>query len=101
MTMITSPFDTSSENIDCFYPLELDESWRSRSGKGVSVAIIDSGIDTEHPDLLGKVAESVEAQNDNKRVLFIPSETGDSAGHGTACAGIISSIAKDSVLFSI
>jgi subtilisin family serine protease len=47
------------------------------------------------------VVESVEAQADYKRVLFVPSETGDAAGHGTACAGIISSIAPDVELYSI
>ena len=101
MTMTTSPLNSKTEHIDFLSPLVIDDSWKSRTGIGVSIAIIDSGIDTEHPDLKGKVHESVEAQNDNKRVLFVPSETGDSAGHGTACAGIISSIAKDSELYSI
>jgi subtilisin len=80
---------------------QIDESWKSRTGKGVSVAIIDSGIDEEHPDLKGKVIESVEARSDNKRVLFVPSETGDSAGHGTACAGIITRIAPEAQFHSI
>ncbi|MBX7169800.1 MAG: S8 family serine peptidase [Pyrinomonadaceae bacterium] len=96
---------SSSINIttefDFFSPLVNDESWKSRTGKGVSVAIIDSGIDTEHPDLTGKIKESLEAQNDGKRVHFVSSESGDSAGHGTACAGIISSIANDAELYSI
>ena len=80
---------------------QIDEIWKSRTGKGVSVAIIDSGIDENHPDLQGKVIESVEARAENKRVLFEPSETGDSAGHGTACAGIISRIAPDAQFHSI
>lgn len=100
MGMNTSPFD-SKEHFDLFNNLILDDSWKSQTGKGVSVAIIDSGIDSEHPDLQGKVKELVEAHNDNKRVLFVPSYSGDSAGHGTACAGIISSIATDAELYSI
>ncbi|MBA2495310.1 MAG: S8 family serine peptidase [Acidobacteria bacterium] len=80
---------------------QIDESWKSRTGKGVSVAIIDSGIDINHPDLCGKVKESVEARLDNKRIIFEPSDAGDSAGHGTACAGIISRIAPDAQFFSI
>lgn len=86
---------------DFFSPLVSDEGWKSGTGKGISVAIIDSGIDTDHPDLAGKIKESVEAQNDGKRVHFVTSESGDSAGHGTACAGIISSIANDAELYSI
>ncbi len=80
---------------------QLDDSWRSARGKGVSVAVIDSGIDIGHPDLAGKVVDSVEARVDNKKVVFDPSDAGDSAGHGTACAGIISKIAPDSELHSI
>jgi subtilisin len=77
------------------------ENWKQRTGLGVSVAIIDSGIETEHSDLLGKVKESVEAKPENKRVVFVPSDTGDSAGHGTACAGIITKIAADAEIYSI
>ena len=65
------------------------------------MAIIDSGIETNHPDLQGKVKESVEAKKDNTRIIFEPSDAGDSAGHGTACAGIITSIAPESELYSI
>ena len=82
-------------------PIIIRDDWKTRTGKGVRVAIIDSGIDVNHPDLQGKVVESVEAFADHRRVLFAPSEAGDSAGHGTACAGIISSIAPDAELYSI
>lgn len=89
---------TSTNNQTHFFD---SENWKQRTGRGVSVAIIDSGIETDHPDLLGKVKESVEAQAENKRVLFVPSTAGDSAGHGTACAGIITKIAADSEIYSI
>lgn len=79
----------------------LDDDWRLATGLGVSVAIVDSGIDARHPDLAGRVVESVEARVDNKRIIFDPSDTGDSAGHGTACAGIIASIAGNAELHSI
>lgn len=80
---------------------QIDDGWKSRTGKGIGIAVIDSGIDGNHPDLKGKIKESVEAKRDDKRVLFEPSETGDSAGHGTACAGIISKIAPDAEFYSI
>jgi subtilisin len=80
---------------------QIDESWKTRTGRGVSVAVIDSGIDFSHPDLHGKIKESVEAHRDNKRIFFEDSQTGDSAGHGTACAGIIARIAPDAEVYSI
>ncbi len=88
-------------NSEVLQTRSIGENWRKRTGKGISVAIIDSGIDVNHQDLGGKIKESVEAQADNKRVLFVPSDSGDSAGHGTACAGIIASIAPDADLYSI
>ena len=75
--------------------------WLSATGRGVTVAIVDSGIETEHPDLVGKVVESVEARIEGIRVVFDQSEAGDSAGHGTACAGIIAGIAPDAKFASI
>jgi subtilisin family serine protease len=79
----------------------FEDDWRRSTGRGVSIAIIDSGIDVLHPDLAGKVVSSVEARVDNKKVIFDPSDDGDSAGHGTACAGIIAGIAPDAELHSI
>jgi subtilisin len=75
--------------------------WRSATGQGITVAIIDSGIDTEHKDLTGRVIESVEARIEKNKVIFEPSNAGDSAGHGTACAGIIARIAPDTTFASI
>ena len=95
-----SRFEQPSFSTKAIY-FQLDDSWRSASGKGVSVAIVDSGIDTTHPDLKGKIIESVEARVDNKRIIFDPSDAGDSAGHGTACAGIVAKIAPDAELHSI
>jgi len=99
MTTVSAYESNENSTISTYF--QIDDSWKSATGKGVSIAIVDSGIDTNHPDLLGKVKESVEAHADNKRVVFKPSEIGDSAGHGTACAGIISRIAPEAEFYSI
>ena len=81
--------------------LHLADDWKLATGRGVTVAIVDSGIDTEHPDLRGRIVESVEARLEDKRVVFDPSTAGDSAGHGTACAGIVTTIAPDVEIYSV
>lgn len=55
---------------------------RGINGTGVVVAVLDSGIDKNHPDLAGKVVGEVN---------FVDSErtTDDLLGHGTTVAGII------------
>jgi subtilisin len=86
---------------DLWSTIKPDTTWQGRTGRGVRVAVVDSGIDTEHPDLKGKVKGSFEAYVEAGKVSFRPSESGDAAGHGTACAGIITQIAPDCDLYSI
>jgi subtilisin len=86
---------------DLWRSIREDTKWERGTGRGVRVAVVDSGIDTEHPDLKGKVRESVEAVVEEGKVNFHPSTSGDQAGHGTACAGIITSIAPEVELYSV
>lgn len=86
---------------DMWKAFEPAELWENRTGRGVRVAVVDSGIDTEHPALKGKIKESVEAYMDGTRALIRPSTSGDVAGHGTACAGIITEVAPEVELYSV
>ena len=86
---------------DLWTPITPDKIWKGRTGRGVRVAVVDSGVDAAHPDLVDKVKASVEAYPEGGKVNFRPSTSGDQAGHGTACAGIITSVAPDVELYSI
>lgn len=99
MTTVAGYKQNSRPNVSTYF--QVDDDWKKRSGKSVSVAVIDSGVDAEHADLRGKIVESVEARRDDKRIVFENSTSGDSAGHGTACAGIIARIAPDAEIYSI
>jgi subtilisin family serine protease len=100
MALETTAAATEMMN-DLWAAIQPEAIWNGRTGRGVRVAVVDSGIDTEHPDLKGKVKESVEAVAEDGRIEFRPSTSGDQAGHGTACAGIIASVAPDVELYSV
>lgn len=71
-------------------------------GRGVTIAIIDSGVEPDHPAVGGRLVRSlrVETDADGPRVIDDPDAT-DLVGHGTACAGIIHGIAPAADLISI
>lgn len=71
-------------------------------GRGVTVAIIDSGVERDHPAVGGRVVRSlrVEPNSAGPRVVQDATAT-DLVGHGTACAGIIHAIAPAAGLVSI
>ena len=68
MTTVSAYESNDNSTISTYF--QIDGSWKQQRGKGVGVAIIDSGIDAEHADLQGKIKESVEARAENKRVVF-------------------------------
>lgn len=86
-------------------PARLTPDWAygDRTGRGVRVAVIDSGIDGDHP-LVGPVAQWVAITLDADAPSGVRVESGrhdDLYGHGTACASIISSLAPQVELVSV
>ena len=71
-------------------------------GAGVTVAIIDSGVDGAHPAIAGRLVASHRVDLTPEAVVVVadPGAT-DLVGHGTACAGIIAAIAPAAELVSI
>jgi subtilisin family serine protease len=70
------------------------------TGRGVKVAVMDSGVDGTHP-WVGGLAGSVVVEADGDDVRYVDGDHEDLVGHGTACAGIIRSLAPDVELHSI
>src|SRR5438105_13762516 len=87
--------------VDLWSNIEPEAIWKGRTGKGVRVGIVDSGVDTTHPDLKGKIHASFEAVHEGGQIVFKESTPGDQAGHGTACAAIVSSVAPHAEITSL
>lgn len=76
-------------------------AWEGSAGEGVKVAVIDSGVDATHPDI-GSVQGYAEISEDKDLKLVCNTEPhDDSFGHGTACAGLIRSLAPACELYSV
>jgi membrane-anchored mycosin MYCP len=93
----TFPMKQQIEGIP--WPLQrvlLDELWQDTKGKGVRVAVIDTGVDNDNVQLKSAVDASAgrdllkpdkESSSDDKRGKT--DGTADEVGHGTKVAGII------------
>lgn len=65
-------------------------AWSTSSGKGVVIAILDSGVDPNHPDLSSKLVTGWNAYDNN-------ADTSDVYGHGTKVAGAAAAITNNGV----
>jgi subtilisin len=70
------------------------------TGRGIRVCVVDSGVERDHP-LIGTVDGSWVVLKDDTGVRTVATDTGDSCGHGTACAGIIRRAAPECELHSV
>ena len=80
-------------------------AWSGSDGAGVNVGIVDSGVEHDHPALDGCVKQGVaiewdEGAEDSVRISD-DNPPKDYCGHGTACAGVIHSIAPQAEITSI
>jgi subtilisin family serine protease len=107
---------SSSSAVDTFYyeqwplvRLQVDQAQRLVSGAGVTVAIVDTGIDLDHPAL----ADRLTAGYDFVEKDTVPDDGTDGldndgdgfvdegAGHGTHVAGIVSLVAPEANLMPV
>jgi subtilisin len=111
---------------DVFIDSELTDSWgvdridaevawvypgTGNKGAGIHVAVIDTGIDRDHPDLAINIAGGVNfVSGKGKDKTPDPEAWDDDHGHGTHCAGIVAAddngsgvvgVAPDASLYGI
>lgn len=66
--------------------LGIPKVWKLTQGEGVKVAVLDTGVDEDHPDLKDAIIESKDFTGDGIE---------DKSGHGTHCAGVIAARIND------
>lgn len=76
-------------------------AWGNSTGRGIKVAVIDSGIDRDHPFLENCVKGGVEIKSLPRGIVVEEGDHEDSFGHGTACAGCIHAIAPEAEIYSV
>lgn len=65
--------------------IDADQVWGTETGAGVVVAVLDTGIDADHPDLIDNVIGG-------KGYIRRESWSNDGQGHGTHVAGTVAAI---------
>jgi subtilisin family serine protease len=69
--------------------IDAERVWSSNTGSGVTIAICDTGIDYNHPDLATNCIFGASF------VDYTPDDPMDDNGHGTHCAGIAAALNND------
>jgi serine protease len=71
--------------------MSVGDAWQKSTGAGVTVAVIDSGVDASHPDLAGHVLTGYNVMTGKAGAST------DAFGHGTHVAGTIAAVTGNGV----
>lgn len=73
------------------YGIDVEDAWEVTTGShDIRVGVIDTGIETDHPDLVGNLVTG-------KSFVSGVTSTTDTFGHGTHVAGIIGAVSDNSM----
>ncbi|SFG69691.1 Ig-like domain (group 3) [Duganella sp. CF458] len=88
--MAQTPVDTYYANEWHQAKIQAPAAWDMATGSGITIAILDTGVDAAHPDLAARIVPGWNTYDNN-------SNTTDVFGHGTMVAGAAAAIGNNSV----
>lgn len=68
--------------------IEAEGAWKMADGKDITIAVIDSGTDLDHPEFSGRIVDGHDFVNGDD-------EADDDYGHGTQVAGVAAAAANN------
>lgn len=68
----------------CLEAIGITSDYGIATGSGINVAVLDTGIDLNHPDFQDRLLE-----DDNTKCFIYGETVQDGNGHGTHCAGVL------------
>jgi subtilisin family serine protease len=76
--------------------MDVDSAWSISTGSPfIKIAILDSGVDTLHPDLIDNLLPGYDATGSGS--FGYPHARFTKDGHGTACAGIAAALGNNNI----
>ncbi len=95
VAMVAGLAGTASATNDTHFPRQwalsqigAPQAWARSTGSGITIGIVDTGVDLNHPDLAGKIAATADC-------VGRPCTAGggqDTHGHGTIVSGIAAAV---------
>jgi subtilisin family serine protease len=70
------------------------------TGRGISIAIVDTGVNFEHPHL-AIAGGGVAVEWDDDGITVVPDQHRDRQGHGTCCAALVHWVAPSAALWAV
>ena len=70
--------------------IQAPSAWNYTVGSSTPIAILDSGVDSSHPDLAGRIMAGWNFVNNN-------SNTSDVRGHGTGVTGVVAAATNNGI----
>jgi subtilisin family serine protease len=89
--------------------IKLDPALKKATGAGITVAVLDTGVDLNHPQLVGRLVPGYDFVDNDDQPDDLPNGINDDedglfdegVGHGTHIAGIITAMAPDAKVMPV